>query len=407
MPNVVIVGAGLAGLTCARRLQARGQTCLNLDAGDAVGGRVRTDRVDGFQLDRGFQVLLTAYPTAERWLDYDALSLRRFSAGARVWCKGAMHVVSDPLREPSDLLATLTAPVGTLADKIRIATLRSAARGGALDEVFARPETTALEALQAHGFSATMVERFLRPWLGGIFLDDSLSASNRMLMFVLRMFAEGYAAVPAAGMQAIPEQLAAGLAPGTVRLNAPVVAVVVGVVTLQSGERLAADRVVVATDGTAAARLLTELPPTSWRHVTCLYFAAPASPLGAPVLALNGSCAGLVNNVAVMSDVASHYAPPGQALVSVSVLKDAPGDDASIAEQVQAELAGWFGTPVRGWRWLRSYRIAQALPVRWPLERPAPIPVRPGIWAAGDFLTTPSIEGAMEIGERVADAVLA
>jgi len=407
MADVVIVGGGLAGLTCARRLQSRGQACLVLDAGDAVGGRVRTDRVDGFQLDRGFQVLLTAYPAAERWLDYDALSLRRFSSGARVWCEGAMHVVSDPTREPGDLLATLAAPVGTLADKLKIATLRSAARRGTLDEVFTRPETTALAALQAHGFSATMIERFLRPWLGGIFLDDSLGASSRMLMFVLRMFAEGHAAAPAAGMQAIPEQLAAGLTTGTVRLNAPVVAVGDGLVTLQSGERVAADRLVVATDGTTAAQLLPELPPTSWRHVTCLYFAAPASPIGAPVLALNGTGAGLVNNVAVMSDVASRYAPPGQALVSVSLLKEAPGDDASAAAQVQAELAGWFGPSVGGWRWLRSYRIARALPVRRPLERPAPRPVRPGVWAAGDFLTTPSIQGAMESGERVADALVA
>jgi protoporphyrinogen oxidase len=228
-----------------------------------------------------------------------------------------------------------------------------------------------------------------------------------MLTFVLRMFAEGHAAVPAAGMQAIPEQLAAGLAPGSVRLNAPVVAVEDGAVTLQSGERVAADQIVVATDGTTAARLLPELPPTSWRHVTCLYFAAPVSPLGAPVLALNGSGAGVVNNVAVMSDVAPHYAPPGQSLVSVSVLRDSSADEAALAQQVQAELTGWFGTPVRQWRWLRSYRIARALPVRWPLERPAPVPVRRGVWAAGDFLTTPSIQGAMEVGERVADAVCA
>lgn len=406
MPDVVIVGAGLAGLTCARRLQARQQSCVVLEADDAVGGRVRTDRVEGFQLDRGFQVLLTAYPAARRWLDYDALSLRRFSAGARVWCDGAWHVVSDPTREPGDLVATLMAPVGTLADKMKIATLRSAARRGTLDELFTRPETTALEALKAHGFTDGMIERFLRPWLGGIFLDDSLGASSRLLMFVMRMFAEGHAAVPDAGMQAIPEQLAAGLAPGTVRLNTPVVTVDGGTVTLQSGERIIADGIVVATDGTTAARLLPGRPAAAWRSVTCLYFAAPASPLGAPVLALNGSGQGLVNNVAVMSDVAPHYAPPGQALVSVSVLKDGLGDDAAVAAQVQQELTRWFGAAAREWRWLRSYRIAQALPVRWPLERPAPAPVRPGVWAAGDFLATPSIQGAMEIGERVADAIV-
>ena len=138
MFDVVIVGGGLAGLTCARRLQAQGRACLVLDAADAVGGRVRTDHVDGFQLDRGFQVLLTAYPAAQRWLDYDALSLGRFNSGARVWCEGALHVVSDPTRESGDLLATLKAPVGTLADKMKIATLRSEACRGALDDVFTR-----------------------------------------------------------------------------------------------------------------------------------------------------------------------------------------------------------------------------------------------------------------------------
>ena len=248
MSDVVIVGAGLAGLTCARRLQAQGRACLVLEAADAVGGRVRTDLVDGFQLDRGFQVLLTAYPAAERWLDYDALALGRFSSGARVWCEGAMHLVSDPTRQPGDLMATLKAPVGSMGDKLMIATLRSAARRGTLDELFARPETTAMAALRAHGFSDVMFERFLRPWFGGIFLDAELTASSRMLDFVLRMFGEGHAAVPAAGMQTIPEQLAAGLTPGSVRVNAPVAAIGNGVVTLQSGERVAASHIVVATD---------------------------------------------------------------------------------------------------------------------------------------------------------------
>lgn len=405
MSEVVIVGGGLAGLTCARRLQARGRACRVLEATDAVGGRVRTDRAEGFQFDRGFQVLLTAYPAARRWLDYDALALRRFTPGARVWCDAAWHTLSDPNRDPAGLVATLQAPVGSLGDKMKIATLRAEARRGTLDELFTRPETTALEALRAHGFSDVMIDRFLRPWLGGIFLDESLSASSRMLMFVMRMFAEGDAAVPDAGMQAIPEQLAAGLAPGTVRVNAPVAAIGDGTVTLQSGERMTADAVVVATDGAAAAQLLPAIQAPAWRPVTCLYFAAPVSPIAAPMLALNGSGTGLVNNVAVMSDVAPGYAPAQQSLVSVSVLQPTDADDATQAAQVQAELEGWFGPGVRAWRWLRTYRVDRALPVRWPLERPAPVAVRPGVWAAGDFLTTPSIQGAMESGENVADAI--
>ena len=405
MSEVVIVGGGLAGLTCARRLQTRGHACRVLEATDAVGGRVRTDRVEGFLLDRGFQVLLTAYPAARRWLDYDALALRRFSPGARVWCDGALHTVSDPNRDPAGLVATLQAPVGSLGDKMKIATLRAEARRGALEDVFTRPETTALEALRAHGFSDVMTERFLRPWLGGIFLDDALSASSRMLMFVMRMFAEGDAAVPAAGMQAIPEQLAAALAPGTVRVNAPVAAIGNGAVTLQSGERITAEAIVVATDGAAAAQLLPAIPAPSWRPVTCLYFAAPVSPLAATVLALNGSGTGLVNNVAVMSDVAPGYAPAQQSLVSVSVLKQSDATDGALAAQVQAELEGWFGPGVRAWRWLRTYRVDRALPVRWPLEVGAPLAVSPGVWVAGDFQATASIQGAMESGERVADAI--
>lgn len=376
-----------------------------MEAGDAVGGRVRTDVVDGFQLDRGFQVLLTAYPAARRWLDHDALALGTFSPGARVWCDGALHLVSDPTRDPGGLMATMRAPIGSLSDKMKIATLRSGVCKGTLDELFARPETTAMQALRDHGFGETMIERFFRPWFGGIFLDAGLSASSRMLEFVLRMFSEGSAALPAAGMQAIPEQLAAGLPPGTVRLNTRVTAVTDGGVILEGGARLPATQVVVATDGEAAAQLLPDVPAPTWSSVTCLYFAAATSPLGGPILAINGSGSGVVNNVAVVSDVSPRYAPAGQALVSVSVLGDHRPDDRTLAQQVQAELAEWFGAPVQHWRWLRSYRIPHALPVRMPLERRAPAPVRPGVWVAGDFTNSASIEGAMDSGERVAAAI--
>lgn len=406
MQDVVIVGAGLAGLTCARRLQADGASCVVLEASDAVGGRVRTDVVDGFLLDRGFQVLLTAYPVARKWLDYERLELRKFSAGALVWCDGKKHRVSDPWREPGALWATVRAPVGSLADKLRIATLRMAARRGTLDELFARPETTALTRLRAHGFSERMIARFMRPWLGGIFLEPELETSSRMLEFVFRMFAEGYAAVPAAGMQAIPEQLAAGLGMGTVRMDAKVEAVESGAVRLTGGERIMARQIVVATDGSGAAELLPEIVAPAWRMVTAVYFAAPMSPLGEPTLMLNGAGHGRVNNVVVMSDVAPRYAPAGQALVAVSVLGEPAGDEAALVARVRAELAEWFGAGVGEWRWLRNYRVRRALPVRWPLERARAAAVRPGVWVAGDFAASASIQGAMESGEGVAEAIL-
>ena len=377
-----------------------------LEAGDAVGGRVRTDVVDGFRLDRGFQVLLTAYPTARKWLDYERLELKKFSAGALVWCDGSRHRVSDPWREPGALWATLRAPVGSLADKLRIATLRAAARRGTLDELFARPETTALVALRAHGFSERMIERFLRPWLGGVFLERELETSSRMLDFVFRMFAEGDTAVPARGMQAIPEQLAGGLNPGTVRLGARVASVESGRVRLTSGETIAARQIVVAADGAGAAALLPEVAAPAWREVTAVYFAAPLSPLGEPTLMLNGTGRGLINNLAVMSDVAPDYAPSGEALVAVSVLGNmALAEDALVAA-VRAELVEWFGSAVSGWRWLRTYRMKRSLPQHTHLVPHKPREVRAGIWLAGDWQSTASIQGAMESGESVAEAII-
>lgn len=406
MSEIVIVGAGLAGLTCARKLQSAGVDCVVLEAGDAVGGRVRTDLVEGFKLDRGFQVFLTAYPTARLWLDYDQLELRAFASGSRVRCAGAMHEVSDPWREPAGLWATLRAPVGTLVDKMRIATLRRAARRGSLAQLWARPETTAWVALKAHGFSERMIERFLRPWFGGIFLDLELATSSRMLEFVFRMFAEGYAALPAAGMQAIPEQLAAGLNSGTLRLGQRVSRVQSGAIFLESGEKLVARHIVIATENGAADALLPEVAVSNWRSTTTIYFAAERSPLGPPMLVLNGEERGYVNNLVVLSDIAPSYAPAGQALVAVSVLGEPAVEERVLVQHVRGQVQAWFGSEVADWRWLRSYVITKALPVRMPLERMQPRAVRPGIWVAGDGRSSASIEGAMESGEAVAAQIL-
>ncbi|NBQ57160.1 MAG: FAD-dependent oxidoreductase [Opitutaceae bacterium] len=406
MIEIVIIGAGLAGLTCARRLHAAGVSCVVFEAGDAVGGRVRTDIVEGFRLDRGFQVFLTAYPTARVWLDYEQLQLRDFAAGSRVHCDGAMHEVSDPWRDPGAWWATLRAPVGSLADKVRIATLRRAARRGSLAELWARPETTALAALRAHGFSERMIERFLRPWFGGIFLDRELETSSRMLEFVFRMFAEGRAALPAAGMQAIPDQLAAGLPTGTVRLGARVARVEPGALFLDSGERIAARHIVVATENAGGAALLPEVAVPKWRATTTIYFAAAKSPLCAPMLVLNGEGRGYVNNLVVLSDVSPSYAPAGQALVAVSVLGEPALEERALVERVREELRAWFGAKVTDWRWLRSYRLPRALPARTPLVRVQPVEVRPRVWIAGDGRSSASIQGAMESGEAVAAEIL-
>ena len=217
MPDgrVVVVGAGLAGLTCARHLTRAGCEVTLLEASDDVGGRVRTDRVDGFLLDRGFQVLLTAYPEARAQLDYDRLDLRPFHAGALVRKGDAFFRLSDPRRHPADALQTLTSRITTVRDKAHLLKLLAKLRLRAPDELFDAPEQPT-RALLEDEFSGPMVESFLRPFLAGIFLEPDLDTSSRMFEFVFKMFAAGRAAVPSSGMQAIPRQLSEELRPGSI-----------------------------------------------------------------------------------------------------------------------------------------------------------------------------------------------
>jgi phytoene dehydrogenase-like protein len=406
VPDVVVVGAGLAGLCCARKLQQAGLDVLVLEGTDRVGGRVATDAFDGFLLDRGFQVLLTAYPEAERVLNYDALELGTFRSGALVRHAEGFTELADPFRHPFRALDTATGPPGSLADRLRVLQVRARACTGSLAAVLARPERPTLDYLRAAGFSDDFIEAFFRPFLGGIFLERELATSSRMFEFVFRMFAEGEAALPARGMGAIPAQIAAKLRPGTILLSAPVAQVSPREVLLHDAERIAAQAVVVAAEGPAGAVLLGEPPPAS-RQVSCLYYATEVPPVTDPLLVLNGTGTGPINNCAIVTTAAPSYAPEGQHLLSVSVLDEA---DARLEGAVRDQLRGWWGAQVTTWRHLRTYRVTHALPVR-PGARldPAALPVThsSGVYACGDWRDTPSIQGAMASGRVAAEAVIA
>ncbi len=407
--DVLIIGGGLAGLCCALRLHQSGLSSQVLESSDGVGGRVRTDKVEGFLLDRGFQVLLTAYPEARRVLDYDALNLRPFYPGALIRYKGRSHRFADPWRHPIDGIMGLFSPIGTVSDKLKVRKLRQQALTGSLQDLYNRPETTTLQALRNLGFSENMIDRFFKPFIGGVFFDPNLGVSSRMFEFGFRMFSMGDTALPSMGMGAIPNQIATRLPEGTVRTEARVESVHGDGVTLKSGEKIKARAVVVATEGPEAARLLGDKEKPGSRSVSCLYYETGEPPVSEPLLILNGEGRGPINSLCCPSSVAQNYAPKGKSLVSVTMIGTPDQDDQQLESTVRAQLKDWFGPSVNGWRYLRTYRIFHALPMQVP---PVSDPtsgshqIRPGLFLCGEYHRAASIQWAMVSGRQAAEAVM-
>jgi glycine/D-amino acid oxidase-like deaminating enzyme len=406
--DVLVVGAGLAGLTCAIRLHEAGRHVRLLEASDGVGGRVRTDVVDGYRLDRGFQVLLTGYPAAQRWFRYDDLDLRPFSPGVVIRRGGAFHRLADPLQDPLRSVGAAFSPVVTIPDGLRLLAWRRHVTG----QVLARsPQLPTQRLLDRKRFSEAVISSFFQPFLAGTFFDPDMTTSSRVTELVFRSFFQGGVSVPARGMQRLPEQLADRLPARTVHLGARVEAVRDGEVAVAGGDPVQADHVVVATEGPVAAELLgadTLGHVAPGRGTVTLWYAAERSPIGAPDLVLDADGSGPANNVAVMSDVAAPYAPEGASLVAVSTVGTDHGTD--VDRDVRRQLTGWYGGEVASWQLLRTDVIPYAQPRQDVEDLPTlarEVRVGDRTWVCGDHRDTASIQGALVSGRRCADAILA
>ena len=410
--RIIIVGAGLAGLTCAKVLSERGAQVVVFEASDGVGGRIRTDEKEGFLLDRGFQVYFTAYPVARRHLDHDGLDFRSFDPGAII-CRGKEKtILSDPLRDPKALGPSLLSDAATLQDKLRTARLaaQSLSAGSPADEAGVGEDVSTLEYLRASGLSERYIGSFYRPFYGGVFLHRSLYTSSRAFRFTFRMLATGRTVVPARGMGEIPRQIAAHLPEGAVRLSSPVDRLlreddsVVGV--RADGEEHEADAVVVATEAPVAGELTGEAVPEGSVGEVCLYYETSGLGSGRKVL-LNAAEDAFVNNAVEISNVSERYAPHGRHLLYAVALTGLDTPDAELYRRGVEDLSSWY--PEVDLRPLALRRIPYGQFAQPPGIHETLPPNRaatPGLFLAGEYTEDASINGSMLSGEKAAGEVL-
>ncbi|MET7471446.1 NAD(P)/FAD-dependent oxidoreductase [Micromonospora sp. NPDC005222] len=402
--DVVVVGGGLAGLAAARRLHRAGVPWRLLEAGDRLGGRVATDRVDGFLLDRGFQVLNTAYPRLGGLVDLGALDLGWFTSGVLVRRGDRLERLVNPLREPTGAPGTLTAGIGSLTDRLRFAALAAGYATVPVGRLLDTPETSAEKALRRAGLSDAIIEELLRPFLTGVLLDRELATSSHVLAVVMRSFARGRIGLPADGMQALPRALTAPLPAELIELNTPVTQVGPGRVRTPSGE-ITCRAVVVAVDPPAAATLLPGLDRVRMHAYTTYYHSTDTAPLDEPILLLDGDRRELVANTAVVSRAAPTYAPDGRHLVATSVV----GPQAPPEPVIRRELDRLYGRSTADWTHLTTVAVPDALPAAPPPQGRLrkPVALGEGQYVAGDHRDSPSIQGALASGWRTAGAVVA
>ena len=404
-PSIHIIGGGISGLIAARVLEEYGLSATIIEATDRLGGRVKTDVVDGYSLDHGFQVLLTAYPAAKKYLDFDALALQEFLPGSAIFKNGKQKIIGDPLRNLSLLLPTLFSGIGTVNDKLKILALNRRLKKKSIQNIFAEKEQTTLAYLENIGFSETIITDFFIPFFSGIFLENKLDTSSRMFEFVYKMFGEGNAALPKDGIQAIPKQLFEKLKSTTCIFNTKVKSVENGSIILESGETLKSNFTIIATQ---ASGLVSNLKnqATLWKSCDTLYFEVAKREIKKPLIGLIAAPNALINNIFYHTSLQTS-ATATKELLSVTVIDRQNLTNKQLVTEVQKELKELCN--IDYCTFIKQYNIPMALPKLQDIQYemlPSETRLTETIFLAGDTQLNGSLNAAMIAGERAALEVI-
>tara|TARA_R110000751_G_scaffold2470_3_gene13124 strand:+ start:144621 stop:145859 length:1239 start_codon:yes stop_codon:yes gene_type:complete len=403
--KIHIIGAGISGLIAATVLEKNGLSPVIIETTDRVGGRVKTDIVEGYQLDHGFQVLLTAYPAAQKYLNLEALQLQTFIPGASIFKNGKQNSIGDPLRDKSLLLSTVFARVGTLSDKFKILKLNNKLKKKSLSEIFSSKEQTTKSYLVDFGFSSKMINDFFNPFFSGIFLENKLETSSRMFEFVYKMFGQGDAALPKGGMQAIPKQLSNNLRRTTFKFNTKVATVNDSEIILEDGQKIKSDFTIIATEPSKLVNKLNK-KVTEWQSCDTLYFETESKVINKPLIGLIPEKDAVINNIFYHTSLDSDL-KGNKELLSVTVVNNQNLSSEKLIQRVKTELKQYCGIDVI--KLIKHYKIPMSLPKLQNLQYnllPSQTRLTDTIFLAGDVQLNGSLNAAMIAGEKAALGVL-